>query len=203
MGLSDSLKEKRKQQEEKVKEKLQYFMTLVNVYIQASSASTLRIIDLRYLPELKVLKQKFKIATEERLGVAEKKYVANVMQKEYKLPQSFFDEIDNAIKKNCKKVDDLPRFGGIFQSFLNDGMTAVTMDMQVGMRLPLIFRKWMKKMMKDSVHKIASGESMSSTELTQMAARVRGGMDKLKLSEDWLTEICYVYIILARGSKVK
>lgn len=203
MGLSDSLKEKRKQQEEKLKEKVQSFMTLVNVYIQASSAATLGIIDLRQLPQLKVLKQKFKIQTEGKLGIAEKKYVANLMKTEYKMSDSFFEEIDASIKRCCKKTEQLQSYGIWFQSLLQDALTAISLDMQVGLRLPLIFRKWIKSMMKDSVHRIVSGNDLKSTDVMQSAANVRNYMDKLKLSEDWLTEISFVYIVLARGGKMK
>lgn len=204
MGLSDFLKKKRQAKEEKVKEKLQNFMTLVNVYIQASSAATLGIVNLQALPQLKVLKQKFKIPTEGgRLGLAEKKYVAKLMDTEYKLKESFFNEIDSSIKKNCKKVNDLQPYGIWFQSLLQDAMTAVSLDMQAGLRLPMVFRKWMKSMMKDSIHKIVSGGVMKSADLMKTAANVRTYKEKLNLSEDWLLEICYVYVVLARGAKVK
>lgn len=204
MGLSDFLKKKRQAKEEKVKEKLQNFMTLVNVYIQASSAATLGIVNLQALPQLKVLKQKFKIPTEGgRLGLAEKKYVAKLMDTEYKLKESFFNEIDSSIKKNCKKVNDLQPYGIWFQSLLQDAMTAVSLDMQAGLRLPMVFRKWMKSMMKDSIHKIVSGGAMKSADLMKTAANVRTYKEKLNLSEDWLLEICYVYVVLARGAKVK
>lgn len=204
MGLSDILKNKKQQQEEKVKEKVQYFMTLVNVYIQASSAATLGIMNLQQLPQLKVLKQKFKIPTEGgRLGLAEKKYVANVMKTEYKLSDSFYDEIDTSIKKCCKKVNDLQSYGIWFQTLLQELMTAVSLDMQVGLRLPLVFRKWMKSMMKESVHKILTSGDFKSADLRQSAANVRVYAEKLHLSENWLTDICYVYIILARGSQMK
>lgn len=204
MGLSDFLKKKRQAKEEKVKEKLQNFMTLVNVYIQASSAATLGIVNLQALPQLKVLKQKFKIPTEGgRLGLAEKKYVAKLMDTEYKLKESFFNEIDSSIKKNCKKVNDLQPYGIWFQSLLQDIMTAISLDMQAGLRLPMVFRKWMKSMMKDSIHKIVSGGAMKSADLMKTAANVRTYKEKLNLSEDWLLEICYVYVVLARGAKVK
>lgn len=204
MGLSDFLKKKRQAKEEKVKEKLQNFMTLVNVYIQASSAATLGIVNLQALPQLKVLKQKFKIPTEGgRLGLAEKKYVAKLMDTEYKLKESFFNEIDSSIKKNCKKVNDLQPYGIWFQSLLQDTMTAISLDMQAGLRLPMVFRKWMKSMMKDSIHKIVSGGAMKSADLMKTAANVRTYKEKLNLSEDWLLEICYVYVVLARGAKVK
>ena len=61
MGLSEVLKARKKKKEEFVKEKVQNFITLINVYIQASSAATLGIMNLQQLPQLKVLKQKFKI----------------------------------------------------------------------------------------------------------------------------------------------
>lgn len=203
MGLKDSLLAKKQQQEEKVREQVQHFMSLVNVYIQASSAATLGIIDLRQLPQLKTLKQNFKIPTEGRLGNAEKKYVANIMQKEYKFSDSFFSEIDGAIKKRCKRVEDLQTFGVQFQTLLQEAMTAVSLDMQMGLRLPLFLRKWIKSLMKESMHKIVTGNDLKSTDVIKSAANVRNFKDKLNLSENWLNEICYVYIILARGGKMK
>lgn len=203
MGLKDSLLAKKQQQEEKVREQVQHFMSLVNVYIQASSAATLGIIDLRQLPQLKTLKQNFKIPTEGRLGNAEKKYVANIMQKEYKFSDSFFSEIDGAIKKRCKRVEDLQTFGVQFQTLLQEAMTAVSLDMQMSLRLPLFLRKWIKSLMKESMHKIVTGNDLKSTDVIKLAANVRNFKDKLNLSENWLNEICYVYIILARGGKMK
>lgn len=203
MGLKDSLLAKKQQQEEKVREQVQHFMSLVNVYIQASSAATLGIIDLRQLPQLKTLKQNFKIPTEGRLGNAEKKYVANIMQKEYKFSDSFFSEIDGAIKKRCKRVEDLQTFGVQFQTLLQEAMTAVSLDMQMSLRLPLFLRKWIKSLMKESMHKIVTGNDLKSTDVIKSAANVRNFKDKLNLSENWLNEICYVYIILARGGKMK
>ncbi|MCQ2230910.1 MAG: hypothetical protein MJZ30_03535 [Paludibacteraceae bacterium] len=204
MGLSDYLKKKRKEQEDSAAESIKNYMSLVNVYIQASSAAVLNIIDLRQLPQLKVLKQKYKIPTEGgRLGLAEKKFVAERMQAEYKLPQSFFDEIDASIRKCCKKVTDLQSYGIWFQTLLQDAMTAVSLDMQVGLRLPLFLRKWMKSMLNDSMHRICTGGDFKSADLIKSAANVRLYKEKLHLSENWLSEICYIYAILARGGRMK
>ncbi len=204
MVLTDFLKNKKQQKEEQVKQKVQDFISLINTYIQASSAATLGIMNLQQLPQLRVLKQKCKIATEGgRLGIAEKKYVAKLMEKEYKLPESFFSEIDSSIKKSCKKVNDLQPYGFWFQGIMQDLMMAVSMDVQAGLRLPLIFRKWMKSMISDSVHKIVTGGSFKNMDVQKSADNVRAYKEKLHLSESWLTEVCYVYVILARGSKVK
>lgn len=204
MGLTDILKAKRQKKEEFVKEKVQNFITLINVYIQASSAATLGIVNLQQLPQLKVLKQKFKIPTEGgRLGIAEKKFVASKMRTEYKLDDGFFAEIDSSIKRVCKKMTDLQPYGIWFQGLMQDLMTAVSLDVQAGLRLPMIFRKWMKSMIADSVHKISAGEGFKNADLLKSAANVRAYKEKLHLSEKWLTDICYVYVVLARGSKVK
>lgn len=204
MGLTEILKAKKEKKEEIVKEKVQNFITLINVYIQASSAATLGIVNLQQLPQLKVLKQKFKIPTEGgRLGVAEKKFVASKMQEEYKLDDSFFSEIDSSIKKVCKKMTDLQPYGIWFQSLMQDLMTAVPLDAQVGLRLPMVFRKWIKSMIAESVHKISSNGEFKNADLIKSAVGVRTYKEKLHFSEKWLTDICYVYVILARGGKVK
>ncbi len=203
MGLSEILKKRKQKKEEFVKEKVQNFITLINVYIQASSAATLGIMNLQQLPQLKVLKQKFKIPTEGRLGIAEKKFVATKMKEEYKLSDSFFAEIDNSIKKCCKKVMDLQPFGIWFQTLMQEVMTAVSLDVQMGLRLPLFLRKWMKSLIDESVHKISTSSDFKNPDVIKSAANVRAYKEKLHLSEDWLSTVCYVYIILARGSKMK
>lgn len=203
MGLSEVLKARKQKKEEFVKEKVQNFITLLNVYIQASSAATLGIMNLQQLPQLKVMKQKFKIPTEGRLGIAEKKFVASKMKEEYKLTDTFFAEIDNSIKKCCKKVMDLQPYGVWFQSLMQDVMMAVSLDVQVGLRLPLVFRKWMKSMIQESVHKIVTSGDFKNPDLIKSAINVRTYKEKLHFSEDWLTDVCFVYIILARGSKMK
>jgi hypothetical protein len=203
MGLSEVLKARKQKKEEFVKEKVQNFITLLNVYIQASSAATLGIMNLQQLPQLKVMKQKFKIPTEGRLGIAEKKFVASKMKEEYKLSDAFFSEIDNSIKRCCKKVMDLQPYGVWFQSLMQDVMMAVSLDVQVGLRLPLVFRKWMKSMIQESVHKIVTSADFKNPDLIKSAINVRTYKEKLHFSEDWLTDVCFVYIILARGSKMK
>ena len=83
------------------------YMTLVRVYFQAVLASRLGITNLSMLPDLRTYKQTFRVPTvNNKLGVGEKNSVKKTMKNLYGTSDLFFDEIDNSIKKQCKKVQD-------------------------------------------------------------------------------------------------
>ena len=70
MGLTEKLQKKKESLEEEVRNRVEEFNSLIRVYLQATMAVNLGIVDFRMLPDLKLLKQKFKIPTQGRLGVA-------------------------------------------------------------------------------------------------------------------------------------
>jgi DNA-binding protein H-NS len=79
MGITEKLQGKKEKMEQEVRARIEEFNSLVSVYLQASFASQLGILDLRMLPQLKIFKHKFNLMTQGRLGNAEKAFVSKLM----------------------------------------------------------------------------------------------------------------------------
>ena len=84
------------------------YMTLVRVYFQAALASQLGITNLAMLPDLRVFKTTFHVPTvNNRLGIGEKSQVKKMMSSIYNTDDDYLKEIDQSIRKNCKKLQDV------------------------------------------------------------------------------------------------
>lgn len=203
MGLTEKLQKKKEALEEEVRNRVEEFNSLIRVYLQATMAVNLGIVDFRMLPDLKLLKQKFKIPTQGRLGVAEKAYVSKLMINEYGMTESFFNEIDASAKKVCKRQQDFPNYFYLFQGFSQQLFMALASEMQWTLRLPSIFRSLIKKSTKDSIHKILTENNFKAADARRAALDVRALKEKLNLSEDWMYQYAYPVLMISKGSKVK
>src|SRR5574344_680478 len=84
------------------------FMYLIRVYYQSALASKMGITSLASLPDLRVFKQTLHVPTvNNKLGLGEKKHCEKMLQNLYKMPDLFCKEIDESIKKNCHKLNDV------------------------------------------------------------------------------------------------
>ena len=107
MGIFDKLFGK-KGAEEKKAGGMEDYMTLIRVYFQAAIAETAGITNLAMLPDLRVFKNTLKVPTmKNKLGIAEKIQCKKMLKDFYKTDDDFFKEIDNSVKKNCKKMQDV------------------------------------------------------------------------------------------------
>ena len=203
MGLTQKLQNKKEALEEEVKNKVEEFNSLLRVYLQATMAVNLGIVDFRMLPDLKLLKQKFKIPTQGRLGVAEKAYVRKLMMNEYAMTETFFSEIDASAKKVCKKQQDLPNYFYMFQGISQYLFTALAGEMQWTLRLPAFMRSIIKASTKDAIHKILTSNNIKAADSLLAARHVRELKEKLNFSEDWLFQFAYPVLMLSKGAKVK
>ena len=97
------------------------YMTLVRVYFQASLASNLGITNLAMLPDLRMFKSSLHIPTvNNKLGVGEKSHCKKMLKELYKTDDIFFKEIDQSIRKNCHKIQDVQVYLIQFQNFSQD-----------------------------------------------------------------------------------
>ena len=84
------------------------FMTLIRVYFQAVMAADLGITNLAALPDLRVFKATLKVPTQNnRLGLAEKSRCKKILKELYGMDDDFTKEIDQSIRKRCKKPQDV------------------------------------------------------------------------------------------------
>ena len=97
------------------------FMLLIRVYYQSAIASQMGISNLAALPDLRIFKQTYHVQTvNNKLGVGEKKYCKRLIQDIYKVSDGFFDEVDQSVKKRCRKIQDVQGYLYAFQGFSQD-----------------------------------------------------------------------------------
>ena len=118
------------------------FMTLIRVYFQASIATNTGVNNLAMLPDLRMFKATFHVATvNNKIGIGERNHCKKMLKEMYTLDDSFFKEIDQSIRKNCHKIQDVQTYLIQFQGFTQDLMMLTGNLMKFKLRLPSFFKK--------------------------------------------------------------
>ena len=126
------------------------YMQLVRVYFQASIAANVGIANLAALPDLRVFKTTLHVPTvNNKLGVGEKTACRKMLKEIYGTDDLFFKEIDQSIRKNCRKMQDVQTYLVQFQGFTQDLMMLMGNLMKFKLRLPSFFKNALYKMTDD------------------------------------------------------
>ena len=150
------------------------FMLLIRVYYQAVMASQLGINNLGALPDLRIFKQTYHVATvNNKLGIAEKKHCRKLIQSIYKVSDSFFAEIDGSIRKHCHKIQDSQSYLIQFQGFSQDLMMLMGNLMQWKMRLPSFFKGALREMTAKQVHQVLTKNDWKDEGVRRACVSVR------------------------------
>ena len=175
------------------------FMTLIRVYYQAVMAAQLGISNINFLPDMAVFKRTLKIPTQNnKLGLAEKARCKKMLTDIYGLNDSFFKEIDNSIKKNCKNVNDIKTYLFMFQGFSQDLMMLIGNLMQWKFRMPGVFKKMLRNMTEKTVHDILTKMTWKDESVHKTCITIRQYQHSLGYSESWITEYVYNIVLLAK-----
>ena len=175
------------------------FMTLIRVYYQAVMASNIGITNINFLPDMAVFKRSLKIATQNnKLGVAEKSRCKKMLTEIYGLPDSFFKEVDNSIKKNVKNVNDVKTYLFMFQGFSQDLMMLIGNLMQWKFRMPGVFKKLLRSMTEKTVHDIVTKTDWKDDSVHKTCLTIRKYKKALGYSEEWMNEYVYNIVLLAK-----
>lgn len=175
------------------------FMLLIRVYYQATIAAQIGINNLAALPDLRVFKQTYHVATQNnKLGIAEKKQCMRMLQSIYNISEGFFKEIDQSIKKRCRTVQDIQPYLLQFQGFSQDLMMLMGNLMQWKFRLPGFFRKAMRSMVEKQVHEIMTRNDWKDDGVRRTCISLRKYQSALSYSEAWMTEYVYTTVMLAK-----
>lgn len=175
------------------------FMTLVRVYFQASLAANLNITNLAMLPDLRMFKTTLKVPTlNNKLGLGEKKHCIKLMQELYGTNDNFFKEIDNSIKKNCQKIQDVQVYLIQFQNFSQELMMLVGNLMKVKLRLPSIFKSAIYTMTEKTVKDIFTRNDYTDAGVMRSVVALRQYNKKLAFSQKWVTDFVYQVVMLAK-----
>ena len=175
------------------------FMYLIRVYYQSVMASQMGITNLQSLPDLRVFKQTLHVSTvNNKLGVGEKNKCKKMLSELYKLPDTFFKEIDSSIKTNCGKITDVRDYLFLFQGFTQDLLMVMSNTLQWKLRIPSVFKKTLRSVIEQGINDILTKDSWKDAGVNKSVYNVRGYQKRLGYSQAWMTEFAYHVILLAK-----
>ena len=175
------------------------FMTLIRVYFQASMAADLGITSLAALPDLRVFKSTLKVATvNNKLGVGERSRCKNMLKQMYGMDDDFFKEIDQSLRKRCKKVQDAQTYLFQFQGFTQELMMLTGNLMKFKLRLPGFMKKALYTMTEKTVNDIFNKNDFKEPDVLKTVVSVREYNRRLGFSQKWVTDFVYRVVMLAK-----
>lgn len=197
MGLFSNIFSKKKN-EEKVGG-MEDFMSLVRVYFQASLAANLNITNLGMLPDLRMFKATLHVPTvNNKLGLGEKNHCRKMMKEIYGTDDLFFKEIDQSIRKNCHKLQDVQTYMIQFQGFSQDLMMLMGNLMKFKLRLPSFFKKAIYSMTEKTVNDIFTKNDFKDPGVLKTVVAIRQYDKRLGFSQQWITQFVYQVVMLTK-----
>ena len=197
MGLFSNIFSKKKN-EEKVGG-MEDFMSLVRVYFQASLAANLNITNLGMLPDLRMFKATLHVTTvNNKLGLGEKNHCRKMMKEIYGTDDLFFKEIDQSIRKNCHKLQDVQTYMIQFQGFSQDLMMLMGNLMKFKLRLPSFFKKAIYSMTEKTVNDIFTKNDFKDPGVLKTVVAIRQYDKRFGFSQQWITQFVYQVVMLAK-----
>ncbi len=175
------------------------YMTLIRVYLQAVLAERLGITNLAMLPDLRMFKATLRVPTQNnKLGVGEKAYCKKMVKDVYNANDDFFKEIDQSVRKNCKKMQDMQTYLIQFQNFSQDLMMLVGNLMKYKLRVPSFFKKSIYAMTEKTVSDIFTRNNYKDASVMKTVLGIRQYNQRLNFSEKWVTDYVYQLVMLAK-----
>lgn len=180
------------------------YMTLVRVYFQASLAARLGITNLAMLPDLRMFKSTLHVPTlNNKLGVGEKTRCKKMLKDLYGTKDLFFEEIDNSIKKNCRKLQDVQPYLIQFQGFTQDLMMLTGNLMKFKLRVPGFFKKAIYAMTEKTINDVFNKNDFSDAGVMKTVIGIRKYSARLAFSQQWVTDFVYQVVTLAKKEPKK
>ena len=162
-------------------------------------AADLHITNLAALPDLRMFKSTLKVPTvNNKLGIGEKRQCRKMMSEIYGTEESFFKEIDQSVKKNCRKLQDVQVYLVQFQNFSQDLMMLTGNLMKFKLRLPSFMKKALYTVTEKNINDIFHKNDFSDPGVLKTAAAVRNYNRRLGFSEKWVTDFVYQVVMLAK-----
>ena len=175
------------------------FMTLIRVYFEASLAVNLGINNLGMLPDLRTFKTTLRVPTlNNKLGLGEKNQCRKMMREMYGLGDDFFKEIDQSMRQNCRKIQDVQPYMVQFQGFSQDLMMLVGNLMKFKLRLPSFMKKAIYTMTEKTVSDLFTKNDYTDPGVIKAVMAVRQYDKRLGFSQKWITDFVYQVVMLAK-----
>ena len=191
----------RKEEEQKVGG-MEDFMTLIRVYFQAVMAADLGITNLAALPDLRTFKATLKVPTQNnKLGLAEKTRCKKMLKELYQMDDNFTKEIEQSIRKRCKKPQDVQTYMYQFSGFSQDLLMLTGNLMKFKLRLPSIFKSAIRTMTEKTVNDIFTKNDFTDAAVMKTVVAIRQYDQKLGFSQQWVTDFVFRIVMLAKKEK--
>ena len=175
------------------------YMQLVRVYFQASIAANVGITNLAMLPDLRVFKSTLHVQTiNNKLGLGEKSACRKMLKEIYGTDDLFFKEVDQSIRKNCRKMQDVQVYLVQFQSFTQDMMMLMGNLMKFKLRLPSVFKSALYKMTEKTVAGIFTKNDYNDPAVLKAVVAIRQYNNRLGFSQKWIVDFVYQVVMLAK-----
>ncbi|MCQ2258126.1 MAG: hypothetical protein MJZ41_09080 [Bacteroidaceae bacterium] len=195
MGLLDIFKKKEKENVGGIED----FMTLIRVYFQSALAANVGFSNIQALPDLLAFKRTLHVPTlNNKLGLGEKKACAKMLKDIYGINDSFFKEIDQSVKKNCKTQNDISKYLYMFQGFTQETMMLLGNMLKWKFRIPGFLKGMLRKVIDSTVHDILTKDTWSDNAERKSAFSIRRYQQMLGFSEAWIQEYSFNLITLAK-----
>lgn len=175
------------------------YMTLIRVYFQSAIAAQLGINNLKMLPDLRTFKITLHVPTvNNKLGVGEKARCKNMLKEMYHTDDLFFKEIDQSIRKNCRRLEDVQPYLLQFQGFTQELMMLVGNLMKFKLRMPSIFKSALYTMTEKTVNDIFTKNDYKDAGVIKAVVAVRQYNKRLGFSQRWTTDFIHQVVMLAK-----
>ena len=203
MNFISKLFKKKNEDENKVGG-MEDFMTLTRVYFQAAIAADLGITSLAALPDLRVFKTTLHVPTvNNKLGVGERSRCKKMLKEMYGMDDDFFKEIDQSVRKKCRKMQDVQPYFIQFQGFSQDLMMLMGNLMKFKLRLPNFMKKALYSMTEKTVNDIFTKNDYTDVGVIKTVQNVRAYAQRLGFSQKWITNFVYTVVTLAKKEPKK
>lgn len=198
MGFLGKLFGKNKDKEHKIGG-MEDYMTLVRVYLQAAIAENAGITNLAVLPDLRMFKATLHVPTlNNKLGVGEKRHCKKMLVDLYNTDDDFFKELDQSIRRNCRKMQDVQTYLIQFQNFTQDVMMLTGNLMKFKLRMPSFMKKAIYTMTEKTVSDIFNKNDFKDAGVMKTIVAIRTYNKRLGFSEKWITGFVYQVVMLAK-----
>ena len=202
MGLLSKLFGRKTDETQQKTGGMEDFMTLIRVYFQAVMAADLGITNLAAMPDLRMFKATLHVPTQNnKLGLAEKSRCKKMLMGLYGMDENFTKEIDQSIRKRCKKPQDIQAYMIQFSAFSQDLMMLTGNLMKFKLRVPSFFKKAIYSMTEKTVNDIFNKNDYSDAGVMKTVVAIRQYDQKLGFSQQWVTDFVYRVVMLAKKEK--
>jgi hypothetical protein len=151
------------------------------------------------LPDLRTFKTILHVPTENnKLEMGENSHCNKMMQEFYGTDDSFFKEIDQSIRRNCRKIQDVQTYMIQFQGFSQDLMMLMGNLMKFKLRLPSFFKSALYKMTEKTVNDIFNKNDYTDAGVIKAVMAIRQFDKRLGFSQKWITDFVFQVVMLAK-----